>query len=62
MTDMVKVQTVEIPRYPLLSGDVTYLQLDDFSDARKPAYGTNVYLRAETSHGYSTNLIASRLE
>ena len=63
MTDMSKVQTIEIPRCVLPStqlGGVISLQLHGFSDASKSAYGANVYLRGETTHGYSTHLIASK--
>ena len=63
MTDMAKVQTVEIPRCVLpstQSGGIISFQLHGFSDASKSAYGANVYLRTETTHDYSTNLIASK--
>ena len=50
--DMKRVSSIAIPRY-ILGGieaeEVTSIQLHGFADARKTAYGANVYIRVSTT-------------
>ena len=61
--DINLVSEIEFPRCLLAeieSDDIKSVELHGFSDASKIAYGTNVYLRIETSNGISSHLISSK--